>query len=231
MTAAQDFWEGALALPFGRATEGVLTLYTGRTVLNVLKAGPDDLAQVGRSTGIALRMRGMGELGQFARRLEAKHGVSDRDAWRWHDGVAVDLTDPDGNKLTLYESDERRDDLTIFEGPSCVAVRVRNLRKAFEFYIGTLELSMLDQPDPNTAILMPGGTNLVLVDRPLKSPSLPVEGETGVCLELDDAERTLEDLAGRGVRFSTPPQLVGKHWIAAVRDPDGNVLTLLGSAE
>lgn len=231
LDAAIEFYDGVLALPFGRRTDNLVSLYTGSSVLNVIRAGRDDLAQVGRATGIGLRMRGLGELGVFARRLEGKgRSITERDIVPWRDGAALEIRDPDGNRLTLYESEQVRDDLTVFEGPSCVVVRVRSVRKALETYLGVFELSMLDQPDPNTVVLLPGGTQLVLTDRGAPSPSAPIDGETGICLEISDAERTLDDLAGRGVRFATPPRLAGTHWVAGVRDLDGNVLTLLGKA-
>lgn len=229
--AASDFYEGALALPLGRRTPNLLTLYTGKTVLNLIRATGQDLAQVGRTTGLALRMRGTGELGIFARRLEGKgRSISERDIAGWRDGAILEVKDPDNNRLTLYESESVRDDLTFFDGPSAVVVRVKSLRRALETYLGVFELSMLDQPDPNTAIFMPGGTQLILTDRGVYSPAAPTDGETGLCFEVSDPERTFDDLAGRGLRFATPPQLAGTHWVAGVRDQDGNVLTLLGKA-
>jgi len=51
-----------------------------------------------------------------------------------------------------------------------------------------------------------------------------------VSLTVDDVARTYEELAKRGVDFVSPP--AKQPWggvIAHFRDPDGNVLTLLGA--
>ena len=51
-----------------------------------------------------------------------------------------------------------------------------------------------------------------------------------VSLRVDDMESTFETLVSRGVEFLAPPKR--QPWggvLAHFRDPDGNVLTLLGS--
>lgn len=51
----------------------------------------------------------------------------------------------------------------------------------------------------------------------------------GVSLQVEDIEASYRDLQARGVTFTTPPEK--QEWggsLAHFKDPDGNVLTLLG---
>lgn len=53
----------------------------------------------------------------------------------------------------------------------------------------------------------------------------------GVSIEVEDIEATFESLASKGVEFTGPPEK--QPWggtLAHFRDPDGNMLTLLGGA-
>lgn len=53
----------------------------------------------------------------------------------------------------------------------------------------------------------------------------------GVSLEVDDIHGAYTTLTARGVRFLSPPaQQPWGGWLAHFEDPEGNVLTLLGSA-
>ena len=50
----------------------------------------------------------------------------------------------------------------------------------------------------------------------------------GVSLQVDDAEKTYEDLVAKGVEFSMPPEK--QDWggvIAHFKDPCGNIITLM----
>ncbi|MBT9556130.1 MAG: VOC family protein [Myxococcales bacterium] len=228
--AVLRFYEDGLALPLARRAPGLTAFYTGDVHLNLVKPAGSDSSLIGRSTGVTLRMRGDGELPQILRRLESKgFSASEKDLVRWRNGARAEVKDPDGNRLTLIEDPDWRNDLTFFDGPSSVCLRVKALRPALEFYLGMLELSMDEQPDPNVAILMPGGTQLVLTDRGQPFPAIPVEGETGICFTVERPSGTFDELQGRGVRFAEAPQLVGKTWVGSIRDPSGNVITLIGN--
>lgn len=230
--AVSRFYEDGLALPLARRAPGLTAFYTGDVQLNLVKPAGSDAALVGRSTGVSLRMRGDGELPQVLRRLESKgFSASEKDMVRWRNGARAEVKDPDGNRITLVEDPDWRSDLTFFEGPSSVCVRVKALRPALEFYLGMLELTMDEQPDPSVAILMPGGTQLVLTERGQAFPAIPVEGETGICCTVERPSGTFDELQGRGVRFAQMPQLFGKTWVASIRDPSGNVITLLGNED
>ncbi len=228
LEAAVRFYDDVLSLPLARRADGMATFYSGQrgAQLNVLRAGSEDAGSVGRHTGIALRVREFGDLDSFVRRVEAKTGRADVSSFRR--GNRLELRDGDDNRMALVETQSPEENPPIFDAPASVSVRVRNLRAAMEFYVGLLELPMVDQPDPNSALFFSGTTQLILADRPGITPATPVDGETGICFALDDAERTFDDLMGRGARFAVPPRLLGPAWIASLRDPDGNVFTLYG---
>ena len=51
----------------------------------------------------------------------------------------------------------------------------------------------------------------------------------GVSFQVDDIQARHRELVARGVEFTSPPrQQPWGGWLAHFRDPDGNVLTLLG---
>lgn len=230
LDATVRFYDDVLSLPIVRRTDAMVTFYDGRkgAQFNVLRATGEDANNVGRSTGVSLRVREYGDLESFVRRLQAKAGGGD--VTPFPGGNRLESRDPDDNRVYLAEHRDEPDSPAIFDGPASVTVRVRNLRSALEFYVGLLELPMADQPDPGVVVLFSGQTQLLLTDRPGRTPAVPVDGETGICLAMDDAERTFDDLAGRGARFAVAPRLLGPAWLASLRDPDGNVFTLYGPA-
>lgn len=223
----QQFYEGALDLPFGHSTDSSITMYGGDTALNVLLADDETRDQVGRDTGITLRVRGEGDLKRHLARISDR-GFNVSSAGPWRDGFRAHVKDPEGNGLTLWETQLSMDDLHYYDGPSSVTVKVRDLRKSLQFYLAQLELPMLDQPDAKTAILFPGGTNLILTEDGRWPPAEPIRGETGICLLADDPYSIVDMLKGKLVPFAEGPKETASSIAATLRDPDGNRITFIG---
>jgi hypothetical protein len=87
---------------------------------------------------------------------------------------------------------------------------------------------MLDQPSARTAVLFPGGTNLILTEGDNWSPAEPIRGETGICLLAEDPASVFDMLRGQRVSFAEPPQEGGGYLAAVINDPDGNRFTIMG---
>lgn len=228
--AVRPFYEDGLALQVGRSSSALLGLYPGETAMNLHHEGEEDRALVGRNTGITLRMRGEGDLKRLIKRLRNKgYPCADKDFGAFRGGHRLHIADPAGNRFTLFEDHSADyDDQNFVEGPSSVTVRVRNLQRSLGFYLTTLELPMLDQPARDTAVLLPGGTNLILAEGPSWSPAEPATGETGVVLMCEDPYSAFDHLNGMRVRFAEEPRETGDMLGGVIEDPDGNRLTLLG---
>ena len=115
-----------------------------------------------------------------------------------------------------------------------VRIFVRDWRGALEFYSKTLGMPVAYANEAmGWAQLGAEGGNLALerID-----PTNPESHELlarflGVSLEVADIAATYAELRARGVEFLAPPEK--QPWggtLAHLRDPEGNVLTLLGSA-
>ncbi len=114
------------------------------------------------------------------------------------------------------------------------ALRVftRDWDRAVAFYSETLGMPIhYANPEIGWAELDTGAAHLAierLAADDLEADEL-VGRFVGVSLEVDDIEMAHETLAARGVEFLEPP--MEQPWggvLAHFRDPDGNVLTLLG---
>lgn len=229
LEAARAFYEDGLVLPVGRTTDELITFYTGDTQFNLMPGTGDNAGLVGRETGITLRMRGEGDLARMIQRLRDKgYAPSDRDFGPLRRGHRLHLSDPSNNRLTLFEDEGGMDDLSYFDGPSSVTLKVKDLRRSLSFYLTVLELPMLEQPSPDTAVLLPGGTNLVLAASNRWAAATPITGETGLVFVVDDVPAAIDHLQGNRIPFAEPPQTAGGAMVLAIRDPDGNVLTLMG---
>jgi len=109
-------------------------------------------------------------------------------------------------------------------------VFVRDWPRALEFYGETLGIPFaFKSEEMGWAQLATGDAQLAL------ERSTPGEEENlvgrflGVSLAVDDIDATYEELRGRGVEFLAKPERMP--WggvLAHFRDPDGNVLTLIG---
>ena len=114
-----------------------------------------------------------------------------------------------------------------------VRVFVTDWDRAFSFYSKTLEMSVrFAGPEIGWAEFDVGGARLA-VER-----AAPDDAEAGVLvgrfvglsLEVDDIQARYDGLRSRGVEFLGAPEK--QPWggvLAHFRDPDGNVLTLLGA--
>lgn len=113
-----------------------------------------------------------------------------------------------------------------------VRIGVRDLDRALAFYRDQVGLeTTVESPELGWAQLDTGEANLALEHWPEGSDDEGLVGRfVGVSLEVDDVEETWRTLKQRGVEFVGDP--VRMPWggvLAHFRDPDGNVLTLLGA--
>jgi predicted enzyme related to lactoylglutathione lyase len=226
----EDFYANGLLLPFGTSREGLRALFVGDTALALFTAGTEDQALVGRNTGIALRTRGEGDFDQLSRQLQnAGHTLGEQRTTP--SGRAAPIKDPAGNQLWLWDAPNESEFPHLFDAPALVTIGVRDLRRSLPFYHGIMELPMIEQVGPQTAIFFPNSTRVVLASGPEWTPSLPVTGETGLCLSVEDLPSYVDGLRHRGVEIVEETVSNGDLVAAAVKDPDGNQLTLMSAGD
>jgi lactoylglutathione lyase len=113
-----------------------------------------------------------------------------------------------------------------------VRVFVTDWERAIRFYAETLEMPIAYRSDEmGWAQMAPGEGQLALerVDPTDQEGRALVGRFVGVSLRVPDIFATCKTLAARGVDFVAPPEK--QAWggvLAHFRDPDGNILTLLG---
>ena len=113
-----------------------------------------------------------------------------------------------------------------------VRVFVSDFERALTFYTEKLGMGVAFRSDEmGWAQLDTGEANLG-IER--VEPGADEEGlvgrYVGVSLSVDDIEKAYQTLKERGVPFEGPPERMPWGGVMAhLRDPDGNVLTLLGS--
>jgi len=115
-----------------------------------------------------------------------------------------------------------------------VRVFVTDWERAIRFYSKTLGMTIAYQNDEmGWAQMAPGEGQLALerVD-PADQEGRELVGRfVGVSLQIPDISATYKTLAERGVEFVAAPEK--QPWggvLAHLRDPDGNILTLLGKS-
>ena len=231
LAQSRAWWEGALGLPVSRVGDSIVTFFMGNnTLLNLHAANATNRSFAGRNTGLYFKVPSPGDLGRLLDRLKAHdQSLQTQQPVSFMSGQRITLRDPAGNTIHLFEADEFDDQPHMFEAPAIVTVGVSKLRRALDFYVGRLELPMIDQLGPDVARLMSDGTQIVLIEPQARTFGPPIQGETGICIGLQDAQYTFDQLESRGIRFSEPPMTVGSSLLASVQDPDGNILTLLGA--
>ncbi len=111
-----------------------------------------------------------------------------------------------------------------------VAVRiwVKDLAVAREFYGPVLGLTPTWELEFAVGYDV-GQTLIVEVDDGSEPEQRLVGRFVGASFRVEDIDATYRDLSARGVVFEAPPEVMS--WggtLAHFRDPDGNVLTLLG---
>lgn len=116
---------------------------------------------------------------------------------------------------------------------TAVRVFVTDWERAMRFYVDTLEMVVANRSDEEGWAQMATGEGQLALERVDASDD---EGRAmvgrfvGVSLQVPNIVATYKTLAERGVEFVGPPER--QPWggtLAHLRDPEGNVLTLLGS--
>jgi predicted enzyme related to lactoylglutathione lyase len=116
-----------------------------------------------------------------------------------------------------------------------VRVFVTDWERAMRFYIDTLEMVATYRSDDAGWAQMATGEGQLAVERVDASDDegwALVGRFVGVSLQVSNIMAAYKALAERGVEFVGPPER--QPWggiLAHLRDPDGNVLTLLGGGE
>jgi len=110
-----------------------------------------------------------------------------------------------------------------------IAVVVRDLPRAAAFYRDTLGMRLLFEAPPGLAFFDCAGVRLMLT-----LPDGPDAGRMAsiIYYAVDDIAVAARILAERGVVFETEPHVVARLpqadlWMAAFRDPSGNLLELM----
>jgi lactoylglutathione lyase len=118
---------------------------------------------------------------------------------------------------------------------SNVRVFVTDWHRAIRFYTDTLEMAAAYRSDEMGWAQMATGESHLALESVAASDS---EGRglvgrfVGVSLQVADIFATYKLLAARGVEFVGPPEK--QPWggvLAHLRDPDGNILTLVGNSD
>ena len=111
----------------------------------------------------------------------------------------------------------------------------RDLQKTVDFYTQVLGFSVKSRrkmeagPMKEIAFLTLGDTMIELLDVQNVQESTPDTRRMGyrmIALEVDDMERTLEYLKGRGISPSMGPVNLGPSKRAEILDPNGNSIEL-----
>lgn len=114
-----------------------------------------------------------------------------------------------------------------------VRIFVTDWERSLAFYSETLEMPILfAAPEMGWAELDTGEAHLAIerVAADDAERASLVGRFAGVSLEVENIQETYATLRSRGVVFDSPPE--AQPWggtLANLRDPDGNILTLLGS--
>ncbi len=119
---------------------------------------------------------------------------------------------------------------TKIQGIGQIAIAVKDIGRAVEFYRDVLGLNLLFQAPPGLAFFECGGVRLMLT-----LPLGPAEDHrtSVICYRVGDLERAVKDLEALGVRMDRGAERVAKLpggrelWMAFLRDPDRNLIGLM----
>jgi catechol 2,3-dioxygenase-like lactoylglutathione lyase family enzyme len=118
---------------------------------------------------------------------------------------------------------------SILKSMSAVRIFVGDIERARRFYRDILELPETSAT-PEWATFDIDGKNLILEAVPPDDPERGLVGRLlAVSFAVDDIDAVYRDLKAKGVSFPEPPEK--QAWggtLAFPRDPDGNILTLVG---
>jgi predicted enzyme related to lactoylglutathione lyase len=118
---------------------------------------------------------------------------------------------------------------TILKSVCAVRIFVDDLDRARRFYRDVLELDE-KSVGPEWAVFDIDGSDIVLETVAAGDSERALVGRLlAVSFAVDDIDGAYRNLVARGVSFPTPPEM--QPWggiLAFPRDPDGNILTLVG---
>jgi methylmalonyl-CoA/ethylmalonyl-CoA epimerase len=108
-----------------------------------------------------------------------------------------------------------------------IAIQVRQVERAVQFYRDRLGMRFLFQAPPGLAFFDAGGVRLML-----SRPEGDAGGTSVLYFKVDDIHRAVETLRGRGVRFTDEPHLIAKMdthdlWMAFFKDSEDNTMALM----
>ena len=110
---------------------------------------------------------------------------------------------------------------------SVVTLFVEDIDRAVDFYTSTLGWTKtMDEPmgEDRWVTVAPAGHETMFTlstEKPIRSAEMP--GMSGVILEVDDVQRTYDELSKKGVEFTQTPQAMPWGGWAMFRDSEGNV--------
>ena len=117
----------------------------------------------------------------------------------------------------------------ILRSVSAVRIFVDDIERARHFYRDVLELSETSAT-PDWAVFDLDGKNVIVEKVAADDPEHDLVGRfLAVSFKVDDIDATYRKLVQKGVSFPEPPER--QSWggtLAFPRDPDGNILTLVG---
>lgn len=114
--------------------------------------------------------------------------------------------------------------------PVSVAVIVSDRKRAKKWYVDRLGLKVIaDEKEHWTVVGRKGsGMHLHLCESEGGKAPNRTEAETGILLLVDrPIPKVHQALVAKGVAFERPPEETPWGWVAKLRDPDGNLLTLM----
>lgn len=110
-----------------------------------------------------------------------------------------------------------------------IAVQVRDIERAVDFYQNSLGMQLLFQAPPGLAFFDCAGVRLLL-DAAAEKPS--ANYSSIIYYKVNDIHEAHQILSARGVIFEADPHFVAQMpdhelWMAFFRDPDNNLLALM----
>src|SRR5205814_3929788 len=106
-----------------------------------------------------------------------------------------------------------------------IGIPVTDIKRAREFYEGVLGLAIAEEMMDGNWIEYAVGDNIVAIAN-VGAQWMPSEQGTSAALEVENFEKTVNELRRRGVRFAAEPFETPCCHMAVVQDPDGNKLII-----